>query len=105
MWIIPLRSMVGTYGSVRRNRPVEIDDHIAERLIAKGRAVPMSPPVAVRGKTKKKPSPPGKTGQTGGRTGKGKRSPSSAADPAPAPQTSISSEGAPEQSQSTTPGS
>lgn len=101
MKIQALRGMVGSYGALRRGQVADIDDHIAEKLVKAGRAVPVeaaaadpipaSEPGPVSGADAKD------TRQTGGRAGKAKPASSSPADPAPetSGQASRPSEGNP----------
>lgn len=98
MHIKPLRSMVGSYGRLRRNVPANIDDIVARKLIARGLAVPVEEAAGTA------PVDPTGGGQSrrGGRAGKGKRSSSSAADRAPATTTSGSDVTTPGSSPSTT---
>lgn len=77
MKIKPLRSMVGTYGRIRRGNEVEIPDHIAQQLVKRGVAVPVQGKGGA-GKASARPSRP----PAGGRTGGVKRSSSSQEDQA-----------------------
>lgn len=78
MWIKPLRSMVGDYGRLRRNKPANIDKHLADKLIEKGLAVPSKAPAKGKSDGAKgggqKPANPSKAAQDGGKTGKAKPS-------------------------------
>lgn len=78
MWIKPLRSMVGTYGRLHRNTPANLEASIAEKLVAKGLAVPHS----ADSKGAAKPANPPKAARSGGKTGQAKPSRSSQADQA-----------------------
>ncbi|WGR57703.1 hypothetical protein [Paracoccus versutus] len=101
MKIQALRGMVGSYGALRRGQVADIDDHIAEKLVKAGRAVPVeadaadpipaSEPGPVSGADAKD------TRRAGGRAGKAKPASSSPADPAPetSGQASQPSEGKP----------
>ncbi|WP_320176633.1 hypothetical protein [Roseovarius pacificus] len=99
MQIKPLRSMVGSYGRLRRNRPASIDDHIAEKLISKGLAVPYHEGEAAG------MAPVNPTGsanaRTGGKTGVEKPSSSSQAGRVQKTSRSTSQNGARASSQST----
>lgn len=95
MQIKPLRSMVGSYGSIRRGVVANIPDHIAQQLVKRGVAVP------VQGEKEKeaarsapaRPSSAEKASPNGGPTGKGKRSSSSAGDRASKANRSRKSQG------------
>ena len=76
MWIKPLRSMVGTYGQVRRGVPANIDKHLADQLVAKGLAVPHVKKADDDKGGDVKPNPP-KAAPRGGKTGAKKPSQSS----------------------------
>ena len=76
MHIKPLRSMYGSYGSIRRGMIADVPDHIARQLIKRGVAVP------VQGKEAAKLAPqhPSQARQPGSRTGEAKPSSSSQED-------------------------
>lgn len=78
MWIKPLRSMVGSYGKVRRGVPANVEKHLADRLIAKGLAVPHAGAAAKPEGGEGRENPP-KATHRGGKTGKAKLSRSSRA--------------------------
>lgn len=80
MFIKPLRSMVGDFGSLKRNQPKEVPDHIGQRLVDRGRAVLYTPPGAEAGKT---PSENPQGSPAGGPDGPAKQSSSSPAGRAP----------------------
>jgi len=70
MQIKPLRSMVGSYGKIRKGIEATVDDHIAQQLVRRGVAVP-----AQTGEGAKQASArPSKDARHGGRTGGGKQS-------------------------------
>lgn len=81
MRIRPLKSVTGDYGSLRRGRIAEVEDHLAERLIRKGLAVPYVTEAA--GTATENPRQSGRDIPAGGQTGKAKQSASLQADPAP----------------------
>jgi hypothetical protein len=81
MQIKPLRSMVGSYGSIRKGVIATVPDHIAQQLVKRGVAVPVQAGKDA-GAAKSAPTRPSKASQNGGRTGAAKRSSSSPADPA-----------------------
>lgn len=70
MKIRALRPLVGEYGVLRRDQSAEIADHIAQKLIKAGLAVPSDPPMS----SEKAPVSEGTTEvrPRGGRTGKAK---------------------------------
>lgn len=77
MYIKPLRSMHGSYGTIRRGVPVDLDDHIALELIRRGRAIPA---VLAKEAAKSAPQHPSQARRPGSRTGAAKRSSSSQED-------------------------
>jgi hypothetical protein len=89
MLVKPLRSMVGDYGHIKRDVPVELDDITAKRLIDAGRVVPLDgkiPAAASRPQSstqKGAPLNPPEPRRTGGQTGAGKSSSVSEAGQAP----------------------
>lgn len=76
MQIKPLRSMYGSYGSIRRGVIANIPDHIAQQLVKRGVAVP------VQEVAKNAPAHPRKQRPSGSQTGGAKQSSSSPADQA-----------------------
>lgn len=94
MKIKPLRSMVGSYGSIRKGVVATIPDHIAQQLVKRGVAVP------VQGKEAAKSAPArpraDQGAPTGGQSGKMKQSSSSPADQASKTSPSTPSKGAAE---------
>lgn len=88
MRIKPLRSMYGSYGSIRRNVPANVPDHIAQQLVKRGVAVPVKGEEAAKSASAR-PS-------TGGQTGKAKQSSSSPAGQASKTSPSTKSKGAAE---------
>lgn len=77
MYIKPLRSMHGSYGTIRRGVLVDLDDHIALELIRRGRAIPAD---LAKEDAKSAPQHPSQVRQPGSRTGAAKRSSSSQED-------------------------
>jgi len=77
MYIKPLRSMHGSYGTIRRGVLVDIDDHIALALIRRGRAIPAD---LAKEAAKLAPEHPSQERRPGSRTGAAKRSSSSQED-------------------------
>ena len=102
MMIKPLRSMIGSYGKLKRNVPKEVSDRIAQDLIRRGKAVPFAPEEASPGGAQNPLSDP--AAPTGGQTGVVPASSSSPEDQVPETQTSTASERAPDASSSTTDG-
>lgn len=75
MKVKPLRSMIGSYGRIRRGSVVEIPDHIAQQLVKRGVAVPAKGKEGA-GKASARPSKP----PAGGPNGRAKQSSSSQED-------------------------
>lgn len=80
MQIKPLRSMVGSYGRIRRGVLIDVPDRIARDLIRRGKAVGMGTG-AEAGPAAANPSS-GQGGPSGGPAGKATTSSSSPADQA-----------------------
>ena len=90
MKIKPLRSMVGDYGSLKRNVIATVPDHVAQQLVRRGVAVPVQASEAkeAAGKAATRPSSREEPSRHGGRTGATKSLSSSPAAPASGKQTS-----------------
>lgn len=97
MWVVPLRSMVGDHGYIRRDVAVELPKDYAKKLIDSGQAVP--DPQNGKGREKdlkaaaeKAVKNPSRPRRSGGQTGAGKRSSALAEGQAPESKTSSKSE-------------
>lgn len=93
MQIKPLRSMVGSYGSIRKGVVATIPDHIAQQLVKRGVAVPVQGKEAAKSASAR---PRSDTDQppAGGRAGAAKQSSSSPGDQASKTSPSTKSKGA-----------